>query len=267
MLDQTDSPVLQRAVGNAEVGFSASGLSHLYQSGCAKILLPRSYTDRAEAVFINTAGGVTGGDKLSLDVTLAENAALTLTTQAAERVYKSMGGAANITNTVTLGAGAILDWLPQETILFDASALDRRLTVEMHETASFLATETIVLGRRAMGETLSQASLTDRWHVNRGGKLAYVDTLRFDDPAQLANRATLNGQRALTTLVYIAPDAEDRLAQARALLPKDIEAAASAWNGMLVARFLAPDAQPLHTALITFLTAFRGRDMPRVWHL
>lgn len=267
MLDQTYSPALQRAVGKAEVGFSANGLSHLYQSGCAKVLLPNSYTDRAEAVFINTAGGVTGGDKLALDVTLAENAALTLTTQAAERVYKSTGGSANISNTVALGEGATLDWLPQETILFDASALDRRLTVEMRETASFLATETVVLGRRAMGETLSQALLTDRWHIYRGGKPAYVDTLRFNDPTQLANRATLNGQRALTTLVYIAPDAEDRLAQARTLLPSDIEAAASAWNDMLVARFLAPDAQPLRAALIAFLTAFRGRDMPRVWHM
>lgn len=267
MLDQTDNPVLQRAFGHAEVGFATGGLSHLYQSGCAKILLPRSYTDRPEAVFINTAGGVTGGDQLSLDVTLDENAALTTTTQAAERVYRSTGGSAEITNSATLAAGAFLDWLPQETILFDNASLDRRLTVEMHETANFLATETIVLGRRAMGETLSRAALTDRWQIKRGGKLTYVDTFRFDDPTRLANRATLNGNRAMTTLVYVAPDAEQRLVQARALLPTDIEAAASAWNGLLVARFLAPDAQPLRAALIAFLTEFRGRAMPRVWHM
>ncbi len=258
---------LQRAVGSAEVGFTSDGLSHLYQSGCAKLLLPKSYSDRAEAVFVNTAGGATGGDRLSLSVTLEENAALTTTTQAAERIYLSAGGQAEITNTARLGAGAALDWLPQESILFDGSALDRRLNIEMHETATFLGAETIVLGRRAMGETLTRATLTDRWRITRGARIAYADTLRFTDPADLTHRATLDGNRALTTLVYVAPDAEDRLTQARRLLPSDIEAAASAWNGMLIARFLAPDAQPLRAALITFLTAFRGRRMPRVWHM
>ncbi len=261
------NPDLQRAVGSAEVGFTSGGLSHLYQSGCAKLLLPKSYTDRAEAVFVNTAGGATSGDRLSLSVMLDDNAALTTTTQAAERIYRSTGGHAEIINAATLGANAALDWLPQETILFDGSALDRRLTVDMHDTATFLATETFVLGRRAMGETLTRAALSDRWRITRGGRIAYADTLRFNDPADLAHRATLNGNRALTTLVYIAPDAEDRLTQARRLLPTDIETAASAWNGMLVARFLAPDAQPLRAALITFLSNFRGRAMPRVWHM
>lgn len=267
MLDQATSPSMQRAKGRGEVTFAKSGLSHLYQSGCAKILLPRSYTSVPEAVFINTSGGVTGGDQLAFKASVEENTALTITTQAAERIYRSSGGVGQIDNQVEIGAGGALDWLPQETILFDGSALNRQLTVNMAKNSTFLGVETLVFGRRAMGETLTTATLRDQWRITRGGKLTYADTFHFDDPAALAASATLNGNRALTTFVYVAPDAEDRLTQARALLPESIESAASTWNGMLVARFLAPDAYPLRTALIHFLTQFRGRDLPRIWHM
>lgn len=267
MLDQTISPSMQRAKGRGEVTFAKSGLTHLYQSGCAKILLPRSYTPVPEAVFINTSGGVTGGDMLAFTGIVEEKAALAVTTQAAERIYRSSGGFGQIDNKVEIGDDGSLEWLPQETILFDGSALNRRLTVDMAENATFIGVETIVCGRRAMGETLTVAQLRDQWRLTRGGKLCYADTFHFDDPAALNAPATLNGNRALATFVYVAPDAEDRVTHARALLSDTVESAASAWNGMLVVRFLAPDAQPLRSALIHFLTQFRGRDLPRVWHM
>jgi len=270
MLDVSlPSENMQRAKGCGEVGFSARGLKHLYQSGCAKVLLPRNFQPIPEAVFINTSGGVTGGDRLKFSANVEENSALTVTTQAAERIYRASSGTAEVTNTLTLGEASHLEWLPQETILFEGSALKRQLNVAMAESAVLLAVETVVLGRRAMGETLQLAKLSDQWRIRRGGRLIYADALRFGAPAtETQSAATLNGNRALATLVYIAPDAEDRLQQARDLLPfSDVEAAASAWNGILTLRFLAPDAQPLRTALISFLTQFRGRDLPRVWHM
>ena len=260
---------MQRAKGRAEVGFGARGLKHLYQSGCAKVLLPQNFQPIPEAVFINTSGGVTGGDQLKFSANVEETAALTVTTQAAERIYRASSGEAHITNTLTLGERSRLEWLPQETILFEGSALKRQLNVEMDESAALLALETLVLGRKAMGETLQHSRLSDQWRIRRGGRLIYADALRFDaPPTETHSAATLNGNRALATLVYIAPDAEDRLQQARDLLPfNDVEAAASAWNGILTLRFLAPDAQPLRKALIAFLTQFRSRDLPRVWHM
>ena len=270
MLDASlPSENMQLAKGCAEVGFGARGLKHLYQSGCSKALLPKNFKPVPEAVFINTSGGATGGDRLNYSAWVQDGARLDVTTQAAERIYRATTGEAVITNTLTLGEDCQMDWLPQETILFEGSALKRQLNVTMAESASLLAVESLVLGRRAMGENLHTASLSDQWRIRRGGRLIYADALRFDAPdAQTQSTATLNGHRALATIVVVAPDAEDRLKFARSMLPfPDVEAAASAWNGILTLRFLAPDAQPLRKALISFLTQFRGRDLPRVWHM
>ena len=270
MLDTAaHSPNMQRAKGRADVGFGVQGLKTLYQSGCAKVLLPQNFQPVPEAVFINTSGGVTGGDQLSYAASVQENAALTVTTQAAERIYRASSGVADISNSLALAAHSQLAWLPQETILFEGSALKRRIDVEMDKTATLLALEMLVLGRRAMGETLQQARLSDQWRIRRSGRLIYADALRFSEPKfETQSCATFNGQRALATLVYVAPDAEYRISSVRNLLDfEGVEAAASAWNGRLVVRFLAPDAQPLRAALILFLTKFRGGPLPRVWHM
>ncbi len=270
MLDTPENAkAMQRAKGRAEVGFAARGLTRLYQSGCCKVRLPKGGYPTPGAVFINTSGGVTSGDRLHYVAEVGAEAALDVTTQAAERIYRANGGSAHISNSLTLGENSRLDWLPQETILFEGAALKRQLDIEMGESASLLALETVVLGRRAMGETLQLVALSDHWRIRRGGRLAYADALRFNAPTlQTRSAATLGGHRALATLLYVAPDAEARLSQARSLLPfPGVEAAASAWNGLLTLRFLAPDAQPLRAALISFLTRFRGRPLPRVWQM
>lgn len=163
MLDTVLPPEnMQRAKGCAEVGFGARGLMQLYQSGCCKVLLPKRFEPTQEAVFINTSGGVTGGDVLAYAASVEGGARLDVTTQAAERIYRTAGGEAVIENTVTVGDGCHLDWLPQETILFEGSALKRQLNVEMGESSSLLALETLVLGRKAMGETLRTAVVVDQ---------------------------------------------------------------------------------------------------------
>lgn len=271
MLDVSlPSENLQRAKGRAEVRFGAYGLQHLYQNGCAKVLLPRNFLPTPEAVIINTSGGVTGGDRLEYAAAVEAGAALTVTTQAAERVYKASSGVAGISNNLNIAEESRIEWLPQETILFEGSALKRQLNVEMGASSVLLAVETLVLGRKAMGETLQDASISDQWRIRRGGRMTYADGVRIAPPvtSMVSSGATLNGNRALSTLVYVAPDAEDRISQARALLSFDgVEAAASAWNGIMSVRFLALDAQPLRSALISFLTEFRGGDLPRVWHM
>ncbi len=271
MLDLVARPEeLQRARGRVEVGYHAEGLKHLYQSGCCKALFPKSFQTIDEVVLINSSGGVTGGDHLAHEVEVERDAALCLTSQTAERIYRSVSGAANISNTLRLGNSSRLEWLPQETILFEGSALERRLDVEMAESATLLALETLILGRKAMGETLENVALRDHWRVRRGGRLIYADALRLETPlaGRLASKATLDGCQALSTLLYVAPDAEQHLDRAQEILPNGVvEASASAWDGLLSVRFLAPDAQLLRRELISFLKQFRGRDLPRVWHM
>jgi urease accessory protein len=274
-LPETPTAVLQRARGRAEVAVIArdgrSRLARLHQSGSGKAMLPRVDGPVPEAVLLNTAGGMTGGDRFAWSLAAGEGAALTATTQAAERIYRAAGGEARVETRLTAGPGARLHWLPQETILFDGAHLRRSLAIDMAEDAEVLALESIVLGRLAMGETLGRGYLNDQWRIRRGGRLVYADALRFEgDLARVfAGRATLAGARALATLVLAAPDAGDRLEPARRLLrsTEGVEAAASAWNGLLVLRFAAAEGARLRAALVPFLQAFRGTALPRVWSL
>jgi urease accessory protein len=265
--------ILERARGRAEVAVSQRAgrirLDRLLQEGCAKALLPRTHGPVPEVVLVNTSGGIAGGDHLDWRLAVGADAALVATTQAAERIYRSSGSAGRVTTHLELGDRARLDWLPQETILFEAARLERRLEVEMAEDAALVALETVVLGRSAMGETVASGLISDHWRIRRGDRLVHAEALRAEGDLVAATRgpATLAGGRALATLVAVEPGADDRLATARALLADTpgVEAAASAKPGLLIVRFLAGDARPLHDTLIRFLMAYRSQPLPRVW--
>ncbi|MFO1140952.1 MAG: urease accessory protein UreD [Amaricoccus sp.] len=266
-------PKLQRAEGRAEVAVSLRDgrvrLDRLFQQGCAKAILPRTHDPVPEAVLINTSGGVTGGDRLAWSLAAGPGAALVATTQAAERVYRSSAGDARIETRLEAGPGASLAWLPQETILFDAGRLDRRLEADIAPDATVTLLETVVLGRAAMGERVLTGALSDQWRLRRGGRLVHAEALfaEGDLARAAAGPATLAGARAFATLVHLAPGAETRLDATRALLDlPGVAAAATAKPGILIARFLAAEALPLRAGLIRFLMAFRAAPLPRVWH-
>jgi urease accessory protein len=269
-----EPPALERARGHARLSFYKVGgetrLVEFYQSGSAKIRLPRVTAGvPKEAVFLNTAGGVTGGDRLVYEVAAGAGTRLVVTTQAAERIYRRSLGTAEIETGITVDDGAELAWLPQETILFDNSALSRRLSADVGEGATLLAVEAIVLGRAAMGETARNVIVNDAWRVRRGGKLIFADGLRLsgDAAAIMAGKATGDGAAALATLLLVAPDAEARIEAAREALGEGQgEGGASAWNGMLVARLSAPTGQVLRSDLQKLIERLRGAAMPRVWN-
>lgn len=267
---------LQRARGRAEAAVrladGAVRLERLYQQGAAKLRLPRNPDPTPEAVFINTAGGLAGGDRFEVGFAAGPGAALVATTQAAERVYRSTGATARVALRLRAEAGARLDWLPQETILFDRGRLERRLDLDMAADARVTLLESFALGRAAMGETVRSGHFVDQWRLRRDGRLVHAEALRLSgDFAPLAGPALLAGARAGATLVHLAPGADDRLDAARALLAAAadpaVAAAASAKPGLLILRFLAPDHAPLRATLARFLAAFRGAPPPRVWNL
>lgn len=272
----TPIPAMQRVRGHAHVSFARQGettrLKELGQSGSAKIRLPKTHGTPPVAVFLNTAGGLTGGDRLAVDIAVDDAAHAIVTSQTAERAYRSAGGSAKVTGHFTVGADATLEWLPQETILFEASGLARRVDADLAANARLLMLESVVLGRKAMGEKLGTVLFRDRWRIRRNGRLVFADDIRFDgDPGRfLKGRATGAEALAVATLADCDPDAEDRLPLARSLL-EDLpagttRAAASSWNGVLVARFVAGDSRDLRNALTSFLTRYRSADLPRVWH-
>ncbi|MDB5722344.1 MAG: ureD [Alphaproteobacteria bacterium] len=246
-------------------------LTTLRQSGSAKVLCPRNHADAAfEAVLLNTAGGLAGGDCLRWEASAGPGAALRVTTQTAERVYRSTGGDASVETRLRAEAGASLEWLPQETILFEGSRLSRRLTIELAEDANLLAVEAVVLGRRAHGERVRAGALRDHIRVWQGGRLVHADSIRMEgDLAALRDRAaTLGGAQAFATVLLAGPNrmAIDDL---RSLLPSGdgIEAAASALPSITVVRMLAPHGDPLRPALARLLTLLRGGPLPRVWQV
>jgi len=267
---------LQRVEGISRVGFEVSGgrtrLADLYQQGSAKIRLPKVYDSASTAVLINTAGGLTGGDSLAHDAAIGDNAHAIVTSQTAERAYRSNDGSAKITGRLKVGAGATLEWLPQETILFDRSSLARRIDADLAADARLMLLESVVLGRRAMGEEVRSVAFKDSWRIRRKGRLVFADDIRLNgNPNQvLVGSATAAGGHALATFADCAIDAEDRLPLARSLLDAEpansVQSAASAWNGVLVARFVSCDSRDLRDALISFLTGYRAADLPRVWY-
>ncbi len=264
---------LERARGIARLAVGAeAGLTRLvenYQSGSGKLRFPRpSAGEPFAAVLVNTAGGITGGDRFAWSVAVGPGAAAAVASQASERIYRRAAGDATVDTVLRVADGGALDWLPQETILFDRSSLRRTLAADIAASARLLAVESIVLGRTAMGETARDVSVRNSWRIRRDGRLVFADGLRFDGDTTrtLAGAATGSGARALATVVLVAPDAETTIDRARAaLLHSAGEAGASAWNGMLVARLIAPDGQALRADVTRLIETLRGRPMPRVW--
>jgi urease accessory protein len=268
-------PRLQRARGCAEITVASRDgrtvLRRLYQSGCAKAILPRTYSATPEAVIINTSGGLTGGDRLDFRFEAEKGARLTVTTQAAERIYRARDGVAQVDTTIRVGAGAGFAWLPQETILFEGGALARRLEIDLAPDAHLYALETVIFGRAAMGERVTHGHISDQWRIRRDGRLIHAEALHAsgDFIPALSGRASLAGLRASATLVHAAPGAEACLEHARDQLAPEpgTLAALTAKPGLLIARFAAPDAAPLRKSLIRFLMEFRRETLPRVWSL
>jgi urease accessory protein len=262
---------LQRATGRAHVALAlrdgATRLTGLHQSGSAKAFLPRVHGPVPEVVYLNTAGGLTGGDRLTFSLALGNGAIAVATTQTAERAYASLGGRAQMEVALSLGAGARLDWLPQETILFNRSALARRTQADLGPGARFLMAECVVLGRAAMGETVADLLFSDWREVRQGGTPVLVEPLRITAATLAAGPAALGGARALATVALIAPGAEDALAPVRGCLPEGVEAAASAWGGKLVVRLLGADLWPVRRAVAQILNVLRGSPLPRVWQM
>lgn len=270
-------PRLERAEGRARVAFSRHGdgtsrLADLWQEGSCKVRLPRAYGGAGPvAVLINSAGGVTGGDRLTYEAVWGAGTRATVTTQAAERIYRRSEGAGYIGNRLEVGAGATAFWLPQETILFDGSGLCRQLDVSIAGDATLVAVEAIVFGRTAMGEEIRRLDLSDDWRVRRDGRLVYADALRLSGDARdvLKGKATGGGARAVASLLLVAPDAETRLAPARQLIENRagpaIEVGASAFDGLLSIRLLAQDGRVLRAMIEPLIESLTGEPLPRAW--
>jgi urease accessory protein len=245
-------------------------LERLYQESSAKIRMPATAGDPLEAVLINTAGGLTGGDRLDWAVAVGEKASATVTTQACEKVYRASAGVAEVGVGLSVAGGGRLAWLPQETIVFDNSAFRRSIELDLAPGAEALVVEATVFGRRAMGERVRAARFADRWRVRQAGWLVHAEDFAIGPAAgeMLAARAALGGAAAVATVALFAEDAASRLDAVRAIVGED--GGASAWTagpaGKLLARLVAADGYALRKRLVPLVELLNGRaGLPKVW--
>ncbi|GAC1330995.1 MAG: urease accessory protein UreD [Bradyrhizobium sp.] len=240
---------------------------HLHESGSLRVRFPSPEAEGLSAVFVNTAGGVAGGDRFDIEIATGAGSRLAVTTAAAEKVYRAQGAAAQLNIALKAAAGSHLAWLPQETILFDRARVSRRIDIDLAEGASFLLCEIVVFGRLAMGERMKSGSLHDRWRMRRGGRLVFAETLRLDGDIgeKLARPAFAKGGVAVGTALIVPGDQAlvDRIGELAGSFGGEV--GLSAWNGFAMARFCAQDAARLRADMMAVLGRATGSALPRLW--
>jgi len=259
-----------RAVGHVALSVKCVGgktrRAEVHEAGSLRVRCPGAPAEELEAIVINTAGGVAGGDRFALEIRAGQGTSLVVTTAAAEKVYRTLGPEALIDVKLDVSVGASLAWLPQETILFDRARLSRSIAVDLAGDARLFLAEAIVFGRTGMGEAIEEGALFDRWRVRREGRLIFAEGVRLDGAIarRLGEAAVAKGGIAFAT-VLIVPGNDQTVQAVRAVQGDFIcEVGASAWNGLAVVRLCARDGAALRHDLLRVMTAVRG-SLPRIW--
>jgi len=262
----------QRSAGRGAVcvRFTAgmNRLKRQFQEGSAKIRFPEiAANDPVEAVLVNTSGGLTGGDRLAWEAEAEAGASLTLTTPAQEKAYRSISGAAQVDVRLRAGEGASLAWLPQETLLFEGSNLERRIEADLGPGSRLLAVEATLFGRLARGERIARCRFRDSWRIRREGRLVHAEEMSIVSGDLLDAATGLNGGAAAATVLLVATEAGEMLGGVRSIM--GATGAASAWrcagSDKLVVRMTAKDGYALRKALLPVLEFLNQGPLPRIW--
>lgn len=245
----------------------ATVLADLAEAGGYRVKFPAPAAT-CEAVIINTGGGMTGGDALDCHIHAGESTDVTITTQSAEKLYRSSGHDATIAIDIAVEDNASLAWLPQETILFSGARVRRDIKANIAHSASLLVAETMIFGRIAMDEILGEGAVLDQWRIRRGGKLVYADNGQFagDIGAVLMRPAVLRNARAISTILFVSPRAESLCEPVRAATASlCTQSGASAWHGMLLARCADNNPARLRNWVARVIGCLHAHPLPRVW--
>jgi urease accessory protein len=272
--------------GAAEIRFGQrdgiTRLAQLYQRDPLRVLFPAPAAgDPPVAVIVTTSGGLVAGDRLDIRVELAPGAAAHVTASAAEKIYRSTGLTTTIKQTLSVGPGAALEFLPPDTILFDGARLQRETIIDLAPGSAFLGGDIVVFGRRARGERFASGFLREVWALRRDGDLVWGDALHLEEDIGriIDDPACFDGAAAFATMILSPPagDARSLLNAARvvqsACATTGLRAGATAVSGLVIARWLAADAALLRRAYADLACRLRSAALglpdrlPRVWHV
>ena len=267
-----DTFAANRATGKIVLAVDATrGITRrarVHETGSLRVRFPNGHGSRAlDAVIVNTAGGMTGGDRFEIAVDVGPEAALSVTTVAAEKVYRSIGPDTEVGVRISVGERGALAWLPQETILFDRLRLRRTIEIDVAADGHLVLAEAIVFGRAAMGEVVRHGYLFDRRRVRVAGALVFAETFGLEGAIaqRLADTAIAAGGAAVASVLRFPGD--DGLASAAREMQQGFsgEVGISCWNGLAVARLVARDGATLRRDLVTLLGAWGADPLPRLW--
>jgi urease accessory protein len=240
---------------------------HLHESGSLRVRFPSPEEAGLSAVFVNTAGGIAGGDRFDIDIAAGEGSHLVVTAASAEKIYRAAGPAAELNIALKAAAAAHLSWLPQETILFDRARISRRIDIDLAEGASLLLCEIVVFGRAAMGERMTSGEFVDRWRLRRGGRLVFAENVRLegDIGEKLGCPAIAKGAAAIGAALIVPGDDAlvERIREAADSFAGEV--GISAWNGFAMARFCAQDGARLRADMVAVLGRASAVRLPRLW--
>lgn len=241
-----------------------------------KALYPEGQ-DLCQAILLHPPSGIAGGDRLTVAVTVDAGAQAQLTTPGAGKWYRSGGAEASQSVTLTVGKDALLEWLPQESIVFDGARARMETRVELAADSRYIGWDILCLGRAAAGERFTQGRFDLFYRVDRDNAPIWLERGGFSgsDPI-LASPAGWAGATVCGTLLCTFPElpqqAAGLLESCRDIAPADAARhGLSALPGLLVARYLGDSSEAgrqWFTALWQLLRpACCGRPavLPRIW--
>jgi urease accessory protein len=251
-------------------------LKQLYQAQPLRVLFPLPPRgDIFQAAIALVSGGLVGGDHLRVEIEVEQGARALVIGQAAEKVYRSLGADCVIDNRIAVAPQAWLEFLPQETILFDHARLRRSTVVRLVEGGRFLGGDIVVFGRKARGESFRNGLLHDVWEVRQADDtLVWKDVLHLDGAVgDILASPGFGGAAAFATMLYGGPDAQDHLSALRVLAAQmtGVRIGATQFRGLLIVRFVGTDAFLLRKSFAVLWGELRARAaglpacLPRLW--
>jgi urease accessory protein len=221
---------------------------------------------------LHPPGGVVGGDRLEIAVSVESGAHALLTTPGATKLYRSTGAEACQTQQLRVAVDGILEWLPHENILFAGTHARLSTQVDLDPGARFIGWEVQALGRPANGERLTTGTADLSLAIRRAGRPLLLDRLRIDAGAGLDGPAGLRGFAVTGTLVATGADREDlATVRERTAIDSRILWGATLLDDLLVVRCLAPFTEPARRLFAAIWGILRPRLLslpacpPRIW--
>jgi urease accessory protein len=223
------------------------------------------------AIMIHPPGGVVGGDRLSVDVKAGPATHAFLTSPGAAKWYRANGKVSVQEVRIEAGAGACVEWMPQETIFFNDARVRLAHQVELAADASYIGCEILCFGRSASGERFDAGAITQRSQIRRGGKLLWWEQGCVDGAGPAMHSVFgLNGASVCATLIGVGtPVPAALLAAMRALAPA---LAVTQVKSVFVARLLCADSELARRVMTGVWQLLRphlalcAAPIPRIWN-